>query len=74
MAKKTVSYSNSGASRLPQNKPVVYRIKTTTGRTNYVGVSKRGRVQHRIQEHLGVGDILGARSLRRRKFFRDSLP
>lgn len=61
MPKKTVNYNQSGASRLPQDKPVVYRIKTKTGRTNYVGVSKRGRVQQRIQEHLGAGDIPGAK-------------
>lgn len=61
MAKKTVSYSKSGVSSLPQDKPVVYRIKTKAGRTNYVGVSKRGRVQQRIQEHLSASDIPGAR-------------
>ena len=61
MPKKTAKYNQSGVSRLPQDKPVVYRIKTKAGRTNYVGVSKRGRVQQRIQEHLGASDIPGDR-------------
>lgn len=61
MAKKTVNYNQSGASKLPQDKPVVYRIKTNAGQTNYVGVAKRGRVQDRIQEHLSAGDIPGAK-------------
>ena len=61
MAKKTVNYSKSGASILPQDKPVVYRIKTEAGKTNYIGVAKSGRVQERIQEHLDDGTIPGAK-------------
>ena len=61
MGKKTVSYNKSGTSKLPQDKPVVYRIKTSGGNTNYVGVAKRGRVQERIQEHLNAGKIPGAK-------------
>ena len=61
MAKKTVNYNQSGTSKLPQDKPVVYRIKTNAGQTNYVGIAKRGRVQERIQEHLSAGDIPGAK-------------
>ena len=61
MAKKTVKFNKSGASQLPQDKPVVYRIKTSVGRTNYVGVAKRGRAQERIQEHLRASKIPGAK-------------
>ncbi|MCY3954823.1 MAG: hypothetical protein OXF47_02365 [Nitrospira sp.] len=61
MAKKTVNYNQFGASKLPQDKPVVYRIKTNAGQTNYVGIAKRGRVQERIQEHLAAGNIPGAK-------------
>ena len=61
MAKKTVNYNQSGVSKLPQDKPVVYRIKTNAGQTNYVGVAKRGRAQERIQEHLAAGDIPGVK-------------
>lgn len=61
MAKKTVSFNKSGVSKLPQDKPVVYRIKTDAGKTNYVGIAKRGRTQERIQGHLSAGNIPGAK-------------
>jgi len=53
MGSKKVDFNRSGIGRLPDNKPVVYKIETEGGRTNYTGVAKRGRVQERIQEHLG---------------------
>jgi len=55
MAKKTVSYNKGGIEKLPNNKPVVYRIKTESDKTSYVGVAQRGRVQDRIKEHLADG-------------------
>ena len=61
MAKKTVNFNRLGISKLPQNKPVVYRIKTRAGKTNYVGIAKRGRAQARIKEHLRAGDIPGVK-------------
>ncbi len=61
MAKKTVSYNKSGVEKLPDNKPVVYRIQTIGGKTNYVGVAKKGRVQDRISEHLEDEKIPGAK-------------
>lgn len=57
MVKKT-KYNNTAIDNLSNDKPVVYRIKTEGGNTNYVGVAKRGRVQERIKEH--VGEIPGA--------------
>ena len=53
MGTKKVDFNKSGIGKLPDNKPVVYKIETEGGRTNYTGVAKRGRVQERIQEHLG---------------------
>ena len=61
MAKKTVDFNKSGATKLPKNKPVVYKIKTAGGKTNYVGVAKRGRSQERIQEHLDADQIPGVK-------------
>jgi excinuclease UvrABC nuclease subunit len=61
MASKTVKFNQSGAAKLPNDKPVVYRIQSESGRTNYVGTAKRGRVQERIQEHLDAGKIPGAK-------------
>jgi excinuclease UvrABC nuclease subunit len=55
MAKKTVPFNKRGVGKLPENKPALYRVKTDSGKTNYVGVAKRGRVQDRIKEHLSGG-------------------
>ncbi len=52
MPKKTTQLSDKGISKLPDDKPVVYRILTEGGRNNYTGVAKRGRVQERIADHL----------------------
>lgn len=61
MARKTVPFNSTGATKLPDNKPVVYKIQTEGGKTNYVGTAKRGRVQDRIQEHLDSARIPGAK-------------
>jgi hypothetical protein len=55
MGKKTVDFTKSGIGKLPDNWPVMYRIKTDSGKTNYAGIAKRGRVQERLQEHLPQG-------------------
>ena len=61
MARKTVKFNQSGAGKLPNNKPVVYKVQTASGNTNYVGIAQRGRVQERIQEHLAEQRIPGAK-------------
>ena len=58
MGKKTVKYNAKELDKLPNDKPVNYKILTASGATNYVGIAKRGRAQERIQEHLG--EIPGA--------------
>jgi hypothetical protein len=52
MSTKRFKYNKGGISQLPNNKPVLYRIETESGRMNYVGVAQRGRVQERLSEHL----------------------
>ncbi len=52
MAGKTVGLTRNGIAKLPNDKPVLYRIQTEGGKTNYVGIAKRGRVQERLAEHL----------------------
>ncbi|MEA2016465.1 MAG: hypothetical protein U9O59_07170 [Actinomycetota bacterium] len=59
MGKKTTGFNKKGISEIPNNKPVLYKIKTESGNTNYVGIAKRGRVQKRLIEHLG--NIPGAK-------------
>ena len=61
MTQKTVKFNSTGASKLPVDKPVVYKIQTASGKTNYVGIAKRGRAQERIQEHLDAGKIPGTK-------------
>lgn len=62
MGRKTVRFTKTGISKVPDNKPAVYRILTEGGGNNYTGVAKRGRVQERLHEHLGEKDhIPGAR-------------
>ena len=61
VATKTVPYSAGGASKLPNDKPVVYRIKTEGNRTNYVGIAQRGRVQERIREQISSARVPGAK-------------
>jgi len=53
MGTKTVKYNKQGIEKLPDDKPVLYRIETESGRMNYVGVAQRGRVRERLSEHLG---------------------
>jgi len=55
MARQTVPFTKSGIAKLPDDKPAVYAIKTDGGRSNYIGVAKRGRVQERLTEHLATG-------------------
>ncbi len=52
MATRKVPYNKQGINKLPNDKPVLYRIETDGGKLNYAGVAQRGRVPDRIQEHL----------------------
>jgi hypothetical protein len=53
MSKRKATYNKTGIDSLPNNRAVLYRIETETGKLNYAGVAQRGRVQDRICEHLG---------------------
>lgn len=53
MGKKTVNYNKAGISKLSNDKPALYRIKTGSGNDNYAGVAGRGNVRDRIADHLG---------------------
>ena len=55
MTKKTVPFNARGIGKLPDDKPVVYKIYSEGGRNNYTGVAKRGRVEDRLREHLPGG-------------------
>ena len=53
MGRKKVKFNKNGIEQLPNDKPVLYKIKTNSGNPNYFGVAKRGRVKERIKEHIG---------------------
>jgi len=52
MGTRKVNYTKRSIEKLPDDKPVVYKILTDTGNNNYTGTAKRGRVRERIAEHL----------------------
>jgi hypothetical protein len=52
MGTKTVKYNRQGIDQLPNDQPVLYRIKTDSGKLNYVGIAQGGRVRERISGHL----------------------
>ena len=52
-SKKTVRFTEEGIKKLPNDKPAVYKILTENDQNNYTGIAKRGRIQERINEHLG---------------------
>ena len=47
MSRKPVKLNKQGIAKLPDNKPVVYKIQTGSGANNYTGIAQRGRVQER---------------------------
>ncbi len=57
--KKTVKFNETNVSKLPNDKPVVYKILTDNKSNNYTGIAKKGRVKERISEHFG--EIPGAK-------------
>jgi len=67
MGRKTVSFNQAGISKLPNDKPVVYKILTPGGKNNYTGVAQRGCVQERLEQHLRAGNIPGAKVQIRQK-------
>ncbi len=52
MIKKTVRMRTNSIERLPEDKPVVYKIKDNDGVNLYTGVAGKGNVQNRLKDHL----------------------
>ena len=48
MGRKTTNFNKSGISKLPDNKPVLYRIQTLSRDTNYAGIAKNRRARLRV--------------------------
>ncbi len=52
MGKKTVRLRTDIIERLPEDKPVVYKLKDTKRDNIYTGVAKKGNVRNRLKDHL----------------------
>jgi addiction module HigA family antidote len=52
MGNKKSKYSKAGIDILANDKSIVYRIKTASGKDNYIGTAKRYSGRERISEHL----------------------
>lgn len=54
MSTKKVNYKKEDLENLPNDKPVVYKILSKSDENVYTGSAKRGRVNERIGEHIGI--------------------
>ncbi len=52
MGKKTVRMNTVRINVLPNDKPVVYKIKNGEGENIYTGVAGKGHVHDRLEDHL----------------------
>jgi len=53
MATKTIKYTKAQIADLPNDLSVLYRIVTSSGGLNYIGVAARLKVTDTIAAHLG---------------------
>lgn len=65
MAKKTVGLNREGIDKLPNDKPVVYKILDNRGNNIYTGVAGKGNLPSRLKDHLPGhrGAIPGAKKV-----------
>lgn len=52
MGKKTVRMRTDRIDSLPNDKPVVYKIRDSQGENIYTGVAGKGNVHKRLEDHL----------------------
>jgi excinuclease UvrABC nuclease subunit len=52
MGKKTVRLNPDSIAKLPNDKPVVYRIIDRKGQNIYTGTAGKGNVRSRVADHL----------------------
>lgn len=48
---RTLKFTKANISKVPQNKAIIYKIKSTSGENLYTGIAGRGRPQKRLLEH-----------------------
>ncbi len=52
MSKKTVRMNNRGIDRIPNDKPVVYKILSKRDLNIYTGIAGKGNVRDRLEDHM----------------------
>lgn len=48
---RTQKFTKENISNVPQNKAIIYKIKSRSGENLYTGIAGRGRSQERLLEH-----------------------
>jgi excinuclease UvrABC nuclease subunit len=61
MGKKTVRLNTDMINSLPNDKPVVYKVRNKQGENIYTGIAGKGNVHDRLKQHLpGQRDAIPA--------------
>jgi len=57
-------FNKTNIEKIPEDKPIIYKIKNLKGENIYTGIAGKSRIKDRLKEHLlGNKDvILGAKS------------
>lgn len=51
---RTQKFTKANIANVPQNKAVIYKIKSGDGENLYTGIAGRGRPQERLLEHKDI--------------------
>jgi len=50
--KNAKKFNRTSIKKLPEEKPILYKLLNNTRKELYIGVAKRNRIQDRLLEHL----------------------
>lgn len=51
---RTQKFTKANIAKVPENKAIIYKIKSRTGENLYTGIAGRGRPQGRLVEHKDI--------------------
>lgn len=51
---RTQKFTKGNIANVPQNKTIIYKIKSSDGENLYTGIAGRGRSQERLLEHKDI--------------------
>ncbi len=51
---RTQKFTKENIAKVPQNKAIIYKIKSREGENLYTGIAGRGRSQERLSEHKEI--------------------